>query len=79
MVLHMEAKACSNMDIPPWFIVASLYVIVMDVADPQGALIALCVALGRCGLDRAAQESVIAIGGMIHIAMFGMLATADIA
>jgi hypothetical protein len=67
------------MDISPWFIATSLYVIVMDVADPQGALIALRVALGRCGLDRAAQESVIAIGGMIHIAMFGMLAAADIA
>jgi hypothetical protein len=51
----------------------------MDVADQAAALIALRLALGRCGLDRAAQESVIAIGGMVHVAMFGMLAAADIA
>jgi hypothetical protein len=73
----MEAKACSNMDISQCSIVASSYFIVMN--DPATALITLHVALGKCGLDQAAQESVIAIGGMVHIAMFGMLAAADIA
>jgi hypothetical protein len=76
------------MDISSCFIVASLYYIFLRMmaaadpataADPAATLVALHAALGRCGLDQPAQDSVIAIEGMVHIAMFGMLATADIA
>jgi len=51
----------------------------MAVPDPAAALNAFCAALNRCGFDEAAQDAVVAISGIAHIAMLGMLAVADIA
>lgn len=51
----------------------------MQAPDPAAAQVALNAALGRCGLDQAAIDAVVTIGGIAHIAMLGMLATSDIA
>jgi len=50
----------------------------MAVPDPATALNAFRAALNRCGFDEAAQDAVVAISGIAHIAMLGMLAVADI-
>ena len=51
----------------------------MQAPDPAAAQLALNTALGRCGLNQAAIDAVVTIGGIVHIAMLGMLGTSDIA
>jgi len=51
----------------------------MAVPDPAAALDAFRAALNHCGFDQAAQDAVVAISGIAHIAMLGILAAADIA
>ncbi len=47
--------------------------------DPNNAVIAFRAALGRCGFNEAAQDAVVDIGGIMHMAMLGMLAETGIA